>query len=283
MSRRYPLPFDFVHGSARVLVWAVGLGLVLASSAYAQTYAEWATLRYPQSADARAPEADPDSDGWVNLADYAFGLKGPSGTVSGGGWPLAVGASSAGELSLESLEGAGRRHGVQIDLEVSADLLRWIRPPWTMRALAPRVGDPEGGLRTGYATFLPARERWFARVRVTAVDLGLEEADYYVAPTGSDAAAGTRDAPFATVKKAAETAAPGQLVHLRGGTYPAVTKISLTRTGSAAATFASEPIRGSVRFSMCQAPRERARTRFRSAGAFIASTDLRSSGRRTTP
>jgi hypothetical protein len=43
--------------------------------------------------------------------------------------------------------------------------------------------------------------------------------DYYVAPNGSDTAAGTQAAPFATVQRAQQDAAPGDTVFIRGGTY----------------------------------------------------------------
>jgi hypothetical protein len=44
-------------------------------------------------------------------------------------------------------------------------------------------------------------------------------AEFYVAPTGDDAHAGTQAAPFATVQRAQTAAAPGDTVWLRGGTY----------------------------------------------------------------
>ena len=43
---------------------------------------------------------------------------------------------------------------------------------------------------------------------------------YYVSPSGSDGNAGTFVEPWKTVRKAFETATPGQTVCLRGGTYP---------------------------------------------------------------
>jgi hypothetical protein len=43
--------------------------------------------------------------------------------------------------------------------------------------------------------------------------------EYYVAPNGSDAAAGTITAPFATVQRGQQAAEPGDTVMIRGGTY----------------------------------------------------------------
>jgi hypothetical protein len=43
--------------------------------------------------------------------------------------------------------------------------------------------------------------------------------DYYVAPTGSDSAAGTLAAPFATIAKAQTSAAAGDTVYFRGGKF----------------------------------------------------------------
>jgi len=44
-------------------------------------------------------------------------------------------------------------------------------------------------------------------------------ATYYVAPTGSDGAAGTQAAPWASMAKAVSTAVAGDTVYFRGGTY----------------------------------------------------------------
>lgn len=44
-------------------------------------------------------------------------------------------------------------------------------------------------------------------------------ATYYVAPAGSDAAAGTEAAPWKTITRAQQAAAPGDTVYLRGGVY----------------------------------------------------------------
>ncbi|MDI1460823.1 cellulose binding domain-containing protein [Catellatospora sp. KI3] len=53
---------------------------------------------------------------------------------------------------------------------------------------------------------------------------------YYVAPNGSDSAAGTQSAPWASVARAQSTAVAGDLVYLRGGTY------SFTRANKACAS-----------------------------------------------
>ena len=52
----------------------------------------------------------------------------------------------------------------------------------------------------------------FATVHLAAAEL-------FVAPGGDDAAAGTREAPFATIQRAQRDAGPGDTVFLRGGTY----------------------------------------------------------------
>lgn len=44
-------------------------------------------------------------------------------------------------------------------------------------------------------------------------------ADWYVAPTGDDTAAGSIDKPFATITRAQQSANPGDTVFIRGGTY----------------------------------------------------------------
>ncbi|MFD0894331.1 DUF4990 domain-containing protein [Luteolibacter ambystomatis] len=47
----------------------------------------------------------------------------------------------------------------------------------------------------------------------------LHAAEWYVAPDGDDAAAGTQAKPFATVQRAQKSADPGDVVQIRGGTY----------------------------------------------------------------
>jgi hypothetical protein len=64
--------------------------------------------------------------------------------------------------------------------------------------------------------------------------------DYYVATTGSDSNAGTMAAPFATLQKGVSTAAAGDTVWIRGGTYnittPATTGAGINFTKSGTAT-----------------------------------------------
>lgn len=54
---------------------------------------------------------------------------------------------------------------------------------------------------------------------IAALVTGSPAAEFFVAPDGSDAAAGTRREPFATVQQAQQAAAPGDTVTLRGGRY----------------------------------------------------------------
>jgi hypothetical protein len=44
-------------------------------------------------------------------------------------------------------------------------------------------------------------------------------AEFFVSPTGDDAAAGSIEHPFATIQRAQQAAAPGDTVLIRGGTY----------------------------------------------------------------
>lgn len=208
--------------------------LAPAATLRAQAYADWAAAAFAGASADASPAADPDGDGRANLEEFAFGLAPLSPDA---GTPVLFppfSLLSSGDITFELFERAGHRPGVQLDLELSPDLMRWIRPPWRRTPLAARAGDPAGSLRTEFFTRLPARGVWFARVRATAVDLALETAAYHVAPDGDDSAAGTRAAPFATIKKAAELAQPGQLVYIRGGTYLATTKVSLVKIGNAA-------------------------------------------------
>ena len=55
---------------------------------------------------------------------------------------------------------------------------------------------------------------------------------YYVAPNGSDSAAGTMAAPFATLQKANDTAAAGDTILMRAGTYNCTGQITLSKSGT---------------------------------------------------
>ena len=58
-------------------------------------------------------------------------------------------------------------------------------------------------------------------------------ATYYVATSGNDAAAGSIDAPFRTISKAAQVVKPGDVVNVRGGVY--TDRASIYSKGTAAA------------------------------------------------
>ncbi|MEO8904756.1 MAG: right-handed parallel beta-helix repeat-containing protein [Polyangiaceae bacterium] len=60
--------------------------------------------------------------------------------------------------------------------------------------------------------------------------------EYYVSPTGSDTAAGTMAAPFATIQKAGSTASPGDTVWLRAGTYYNTAQITISKSGQSDAS-----------------------------------------------
>jgi MYXO-CTERM domain-containing protein len=57
-------------------------------------------------------------------------------------------------------------------------------------------------------------------------------AEYYVSPTGSDSNPGTQASPWGTVQKAASTAAAGDTVWLRGGTYSPSAGITFSKSGT---------------------------------------------------
>jgi hypothetical protein len=57
-------------------------------------------------------------------------------------------------------------------------------------------------------------------------------AEFFVAPTGSDTNPGTMAAPFATLQKGNDTAAAGDTVWLRGGTYFSTRQIVLSKGGT---------------------------------------------------
>jgi hypothetical protein len=57
-------------------------------------------------------------------------------------------------------------------------------------------------------------------------------AEYYVSPTGSDTNPGTQAAPFASVQKANNSAAAGDTIWMRAGTYYSTAQINLSKSGT---------------------------------------------------
>jgi hypothetical protein len=57
-------------------------------------------------------------------------------------------------------------------------------------------------------------------------------ATYFVTPDGDDSGAGTKEKPFASLKKGSDKAAAGDTVYLRGGTYAMLSGITLKKSGS---------------------------------------------------
>ena len=62
----------------------------------------------------------------------------------------------------------------------------------------------------------------------------LPAAEIFVSPTGQDQAAGTLAAPLQTPQAAVTKALPGDVIFLRGGTYPLASTIQLTNSGARA-------------------------------------------------
>ena len=60
-------------------------------------------------------------------------------------------------------------------------------------------------------------------------------ATYYVAPTGSDSAAGTLAAPYKSIQVAVDKAVAGDSIYLRGGTYSLSTNIQIKKSGTSSA------------------------------------------------
>ena len=57
-------------------------------------------------------------------------------------------------------------------------------------------------------------------------------AEYYVSPTGSDSNPGTQASPFASLQKANNSAAGGDTIWMRAGTYYSTTQITLSKSGT---------------------------------------------------
>jgi hypothetical protein len=201
-----------------------------------QYYNDWAASYFSGNPAQAGPTNDPDGDGDANLMEFAFGTD---PTVAGSNADMIAprfGAASGsnGVFSVDIFERAGHQPGVQVDLWLASSLnsTNWIRPWWLRTTTNSQPGDPAGSIRENFSTRLPGTNTWFVRASVKLVDPGATNADFYVATNGSDSNAGTSNAPFATLAKAASLANPGNLIYIRGGTYAVSGKISLSRSGA---------------------------------------------------
>jgi hypothetical protein len=69
-------------------------------------------------------------------------------------------------------------------------------------------------------------------VAVSVAPAAARAAEYYVSPSGSDSAAGTSAAPFATLSKANSAAAAGDTIWVHGGTYYITSQLTLSKSGT---------------------------------------------------
>jgi pectate lyase-like protein len=203
----------------------------------AEFYNDWAAVHFADIPSQSGTTNDPDGDGEVNLVEYTFGTDprvagGSSGLVT----PLFGSTTGTnGTFTVELLERAGHRPGVQIDLYLSDNLTTWFRP-WWLRALTnSQPSDPPGSVRESFTTQMPGTNLWFVRTAVKLFEPGPAIANYYVATNGNDSNAGTSiGAPFASLYKVVSVANPGDLIYVRGGTYRSNRVLSITRSGNAA-------------------------------------------------
>lgn len=204
----------------------------------AEFFDQWAVSSLPAHPTERGPLDDPDRDSALNLTEFTFGTS-PEAATGIGEAVKPVNGAPSGVFNVELLERAGHQLGVQIDLDLSANMAQWFRPWWHRTIAVAQPSDPPGSVRALLTTHLPAGNSFFVRPRIQLVEAGPEAAKYYVATNGSDTATGTSiGQPFATLHKAAGLASPGDLIYVRGGTYNCVDRVRFTRSGTAA-----QPIR----------------------------------------
>src|SRR5689334_17742902 len=76
-------------------------------------------------------------------------------------------------------------------------------------------------------------ERSWLLVGTFLVPLFFQAATYYVAPTGSDAAVGTQDAPWATMAHAQQVAVAGDTVYFHDGRFALTSGTSVCNSQTA--------------------------------------------------
>jgi hypothetical protein len=205
----------------------------------AQYYNSWAAAHFSDIPAESGYTNNPDGDGETNAVEFAFGLDPrAAGTTAGLIHPLSGAATGSGPFSVELLESEGHVLGAQIDLYLSANLTNWFRPWWWRTITNSQPADPPGSVREQFTTSLPGTRTWYVRSAVQIFDPGPVTATYYVATNGNNNNAGSSNAPFATLAKAASVANPGNLIYVRGGTYNLSAQTSLSRSGTPA-----QPIR----------------------------------------
>jgi uncharacterized protein (TIGR03437 family) len=82
----------------------------------------------------------------------------------------------------------------------------------------------------------------FSRLVLVALcSYALQGATYYVSPSGSDAAAGTQDQPFATIQVAVSHLNPGDTLYVRTGSYHEMVTVNQSGTAAAPITIEAYP------------------------------------------
>jgi len=202
----------------------------------AQFYNDWAAVHFSDIPAQSGPTNDPDSDGNLNVIEFAFGTDPRvAGSLNGAVIPVSGPAGGTnGTFVVELLEREGHQPGVQIDVYLSKDMTSWFRPWWQRVVTNSQPSDPVGSIRESFSTRLPGTNMWFVRAAVKLFEAGPENATYYVATNGSDSNPGTTNQPFKTLGKAVSLANPGNLIYMRGGTYTNSVKVQITRSGTAA-------------------------------------------------
>ena len=209
----------------------------------AQFYNDWAAAQFADIPAQSGFTNDPDSDGEMNLVEFAFGTDPRvAGGITGAINPVFGSANGTnGVFSVEIFERAGHQPGAQIDLLLSANLAgtNFFRPWWLRVTTNSQTSDPIGSVRENFSTRLPGTNVWFVRSSVQLVYAGAEAANYYVATNGSDSNSGTdTNHPFATLGKAAGLANAGNLIYVQDGNYNFTAQVSLSRSGNS-----TQPIR----------------------------------------
>jgi Pel9A-like, right handed beta helix region len=200
----------------------------------AEFFNDWVATHLSSVTSESGPTNDPDHDGAANLTEFVFGTDPVVSDISTDAVVTLFGGTS-GFYGVEIFERAGHRPGVQIDLDVTADMVHWIRPWWLRTATNSLPGDPTNSVREVFITYLPTTSVFIVRGRIHLVEAGPEAATYYVATNGSDSASGTStNTPFRSLFKAHSVANPGNLIYIRGGTYTTNAVLTINRNGTAA-------------------------------------------------
>jgi pectate disaccharide-lyase len=183
------------------------------------------------------PQCGPRGHGLVAPEELLLGMAAlpvPAGLLAGAGATPVAGPSFTAFLQHKGLAMAAAGT-VAVGGGLTYAVYQTDTPPARVTvAPQPAVRPSASGavVRSRAATAAPSAAA--SPTALPVIGPGVQKADIYVAPGGSDTGDGSARRPFATIAKAVAQVRPGQTIALRGGTYRPAAGVEITTGGTAA-------------------------------------------------